>query len=243
MPLTQRLDEFGHVIDKLRRWVGQLNGDIADERRERLTIDERPDERSDRVEPVVLAGVELGQQSTLIESPVFRSWIVTHDCRIGDQFGPPDSWTAKCTRKRSRATPFEEYESGIPNQLIVAGPARRWADVYRVQLNPGMSLVTAGLERKTDNELWRSALLVEKIKHDQRLDETPRGDRPHPQSAMDRHPQLVGRYRSGGTNRSGLECPDLSGQWFPRHQGHPEVGHPDAKDKPGFGDQGERLLL
>jgi hypothetical protein len=135
------------------------------------------------------------------------------------------------------------FASRVSDQLIVAGPPRGRTNVDRIQLDPGVSFVTAGLVRKSDNQLGRSPLLVEDLIHDKGFRQTAGSDGPHPQTAMDRPSQPPRCHLAGNPHRSGSQSFDLIRQGPARHQDHPQVRDPYPGEKPDPVGQGATLLL
>ena len=108
VPSVQRFNKAGHILGEFRRRVGQVDPDRLDEFAEGLTLDERPDQRANRIQAVVLAGVELRQYAAFVQSPVFRSRIVPHDGAVDDQLNPPLSLTAQMYSKTRPGAPVGE---------------------------------------------------------------------------------------------------------------------------------------
>jgi len=89
---VQRLDEFGHIRRQLRRRFNYLELDRFDQLGEGPAIAQRPDQRSDRVEAVMPASVELGHQATFIQDLIGGSRIAPHDHVLGDQYLLLNRW-------------------------------------------------------------------------------------------------------------------------------------------------------
>jgi hypothetical protein len=54
------------------------------------------------------------------------------------------------------------FGSEVADQLLMPVTSRGWSDVHAVDFDPGMGARTAGLVGKTDHELARSAVVIQK---------------------------------------------------------------------------------